>query len=230
MREAELSTGERIGGDLFVSTIPTEVYLRLLPGDRTPRARADPLLRADLGGLRHPSAGGPARLLDQPGLARPDRLRHLSAELAEPDHRTAGRQLRQLRHPPARSRPAAVPRARRASCWRGTATISGRSSASSSSRSGPMSPGCRCIRRCSVAASGTRRSGAPRGRTCTSPGTTGPFRRSSRPAPRSARASTPAPRCSATSGARTDLPAQASELPARRDASCLNRSRVRRRR
>ena len=36
VREAELSTGERVGGDLFVSTIPTEVYLGLLPGDRTP--------------------------------------------------------------------------------------------------------------------------------------------------------------------------------------------------
>jgi len=35
-REAELGTGERIGGDLFVSTVPTEVYLRLVPGDRTP--------------------------------------------------------------------------------------------------------------------------------------------------------------------------------------------------
>jgi protoporphyrinogen oxidase len=36
VREAELSTGERIGGDLFVSSVPTEVYLRLLAGDRTP--------------------------------------------------------------------------------------------------------------------------------------------------------------------------------------------------
>lgn len=36
VREAELATGERISGDLFVSTIPTEVYLRLLDGDRTP--------------------------------------------------------------------------------------------------------------------------------------------------------------------------------------------------
>ena len=36
VREAELGTGERIGGDLFVSTVPTEVYLRLVPGDRTP--------------------------------------------------------------------------------------------------------------------------------------------------------------------------------------------------
>jgi protoporphyrinogen oxidase len=36
VREAELVTGERIGGDLFVSSIPTEVYLRLLAGDRTP--------------------------------------------------------------------------------------------------------------------------------------------------------------------------------------------------
>jgi protoporphyrinogen oxidase len=36
VREAELSTGERVSGDLFVSTIPTEVYLGLLPGDRTP--------------------------------------------------------------------------------------------------------------------------------------------------------------------------------------------------
>jgi protoporphyrinogen oxidase len=36
VREAELGTGERIGGDFFVSTVPTEVYLRLVPGDRTP--------------------------------------------------------------------------------------------------------------------------------------------------------------------------------------------------
>jgi protoporphyrinogen oxidase len=35
VREVELSTSERIGGDRFVSTIPTEVYLRLL-GDHTP--------------------------------------------------------------------------------------------------------------------------------------------------------------------------------------------------
>jgi len=36
VREAELAGGERIGGDLFVSTLPTEVYHRLLPGDMTP--------------------------------------------------------------------------------------------------------------------------------------------------------------------------------------------------
>ncbi|HEX3236583.1 MAG TPA: FAD-dependent oxidoreductase [Gemmatimonadales bacterium] len=36
IREAELAGGERLGGDLFVSSIPTEVYLRLLPGDATP--------------------------------------------------------------------------------------------------------------------------------------------------------------------------------------------------
>lgn len=36
VREAELGTGERLGGDLFVSTLPTEIYLRLLSGDRTP--------------------------------------------------------------------------------------------------------------------------------------------------------------------------------------------------
>ncbi|HET6576784.1 MAG TPA: FAD-dependent oxidoreductase [Gemmatimonadales bacterium] len=35
VRGAELSTGERIGGDIFVSTIPTEIYQRLLPDDRT---------------------------------------------------------------------------------------------------------------------------------------------------------------------------------------------------
>lgn len=35
IREAELSTGERIGADVFVSTVPTEVYLRLVGGDRT---------------------------------------------------------------------------------------------------------------------------------------------------------------------------------------------------
>ncbi len=36
VREAELSTGERVAADLFVSTVPTEVYLRLAGGDRTP--------------------------------------------------------------------------------------------------------------------------------------------------------------------------------------------------
>jgi protoporphyrinogen oxidase len=36
VREAELAGGERVGGDLFVSSIPTEVYLRMLPGDVTP--------------------------------------------------------------------------------------------------------------------------------------------------------------------------------------------------
>jgi protoporphyrinogen oxidase len=36
VREAELSTGERVVGDHFISTVPTEVYLRLLGGDRTP--------------------------------------------------------------------------------------------------------------------------------------------------------------------------------------------------
>jgi protoporphyrinogen oxidase len=35
VRGAELSTGERIGGDIFVSTIPTEIYHRLLPDDHT---------------------------------------------------------------------------------------------------------------------------------------------------------------------------------------------------
>jgi protoporphyrinogen oxidase len=33
--EAELTTGERIRGDLFVSTVPTEVYRRLVPHDQT---------------------------------------------------------------------------------------------------------------------------------------------------------------------------------------------------
>jgi protoporphyrinogen oxidase len=33
--EAELDTGERIPGDSFVSTVPTEVYTRLVGGDRT---------------------------------------------------------------------------------------------------------------------------------------------------------------------------------------------------
>ena len=34
--EAETSGGERIGADLWVSTLPTEVYLGLVPGDATP--------------------------------------------------------------------------------------------------------------------------------------------------------------------------------------------------
>jgi protoporphyrinogen oxidase len=33
--EAELEGGDRIGGDVFVSTVPVETYLRLVPGDRT---------------------------------------------------------------------------------------------------------------------------------------------------------------------------------------------------
>lgn len=36
VQEVELSTGERIGADLFVSTMPTEVYLQLLADDHTP--------------------------------------------------------------------------------------------------------------------------------------------------------------------------------------------------
>jgi len=36
VKEVELAGGERIAGDLFISSIPTEVYLRLLPNDCTP--------------------------------------------------------------------------------------------------------------------------------------------------------------------------------------------------
>jgi protoporphyrinogen oxidase len=36
VKEVELVGGERLAGDLFISSIPTEVYLRLLPGDCTP--------------------------------------------------------------------------------------------------------------------------------------------------------------------------------------------------
>ena len=36
VRFAELADGERLGGDVFVSTIPTEVYCRLVPADHTP--------------------------------------------------------------------------------------------------------------------------------------------------------------------------------------------------
>jgi protoporphyrinogen oxidase len=35
IREAELATGERIAGDLYVSTIPTEVYRKLITADET---------------------------------------------------------------------------------------------------------------------------------------------------------------------------------------------------
>jgi len=34
--EIELASGERLSADVFVSTIPSEVYLTLLPGDETP--------------------------------------------------------------------------------------------------------------------------------------------------------------------------------------------------
>jgi protoporphyrinogen oxidase len=36
IHEVELTSGERVRGDLFVSSIPTESYLRLLPHDDTP--------------------------------------------------------------------------------------------------------------------------------------------------------------------------------------------------
>jgi protoporphyrinogen oxidase len=38
--EAELESGERIGSDLFVSTIPTEVYLKLVPSEATPQLKS----------------------------------------------------------------------------------------------------------------------------------------------------------------------------------------------
>ena len=135
-------------GDLFVSTIPTEVYLRLLAGDRTPeleRIRYSALISV-ICATRQP--GRSARLLDQPGLARSDRLRHLSAELAQSHDRTAGGQLRQLRHPPSRARPAAVPRDGR----RAAGPLPGRLPAGIRLRrwspSGPTWPGCRCTRPC----------------------------------------------------------------------------------
>ena len=36
IRAAELDNGERVAGDVFVSTVPTEVYRTLVPGDDTP--------------------------------------------------------------------------------------------------------------------------------------------------------------------------------------------------
>jgi protoporphyrinogen oxidase len=35
--DAELESGERLGSDLFVSTVPTEVYLKLVPSETTPQ-------------------------------------------------------------------------------------------------------------------------------------------------------------------------------------------------
>lgn len=37
VQAVELATGERIGADIFISTVPTEIYLRLLPTDCTPQ-------------------------------------------------------------------------------------------------------------------------------------------------------------------------------------------------
>ena len=37
VRAAELEDGERVEGDVFVSALPTEVYMRMLPDDATPR-------------------------------------------------------------------------------------------------------------------------------------------------------------------------------------------------
>ena len=73
--EAELDGGERIAADRFVSTVPTEVYLRLVPDDGTPeldRIRYSALLSVVCATRQDGTAG---RLLDQPGLAGPDRGR-----------------------------------------------------------------------------------------------------------------------------------------------------------
>lgn len=39
LRQAELASGERVPGDIFVSGIPTEVYGRMVPHDETPHLR-----------------------------------------------------------------------------------------------------------------------------------------------------------------------------------------------
>jgi protoporphyrinogen oxidase len=36
VQEVELDGGERLSGEIFISTVPTEAYARLVPGDRTP--------------------------------------------------------------------------------------------------------------------------------------------------------------------------------------------------
>jgi protoporphyrinogen oxidase len=40
IEEVETATGERIGADLFVSTIPTEIYTQLVPQDASPHLRS----------------------------------------------------------------------------------------------------------------------------------------------------------------------------------------------
>ena len=170
VREAELSTGERIGGDVFVSTIPTELYLRLLPGDRTPeieRIRYSALISVvcathqpvdpraywiNLASLDRTACGIFLLSSLNPSIGRPGdscvnfvtHLRGRDRPLFHATGRGAGGALPGRLPGGVRLRPRAV--------------------------LDPGVAGCRCTRRCSGAASGTRRSGAPRGRTCTSAG------------------------------------------------------------
>ena len=76
----------------FVSTVPTEVYLRLVPEDGHAGAGRDPVLRPALGGLRHPAGGPTGRLLEQPGIAGPDRRRASSCS-ARSTPRSGGRAI-----------------------------------------------------------------------------------------------------------------------------------------
>ncbi len=190
--EAELDGGERIAADRFVSTVPTEVYLRLVPEDANSRAGSDTVLRLALGNLRHPAGGTAGRLLEQPGIAGPDRGRHLPAQLAQSHDRAARRYLRQLRDPPAGARPAAVPGVRRAAHGALPARLPRGVWLRRWSHSGSTWPGSRCIRPSSAGASGTRRSEATPGRTSISRGTIAPSPRSFRPGRHCAPGSRPA--------------------------------------
>lgn len=40
IHEAELATGERVGGDLFITSLPPEVYVRIAPREETPHLRS----------------------------------------------------------------------------------------------------------------------------------------------------------------------------------------------
>ena len=144
----------------FVSTVPTEVYLRLVPGDDDPELDRHPVFRAHLGDLRDATAGPAGAYWTNLASLGPHGGRDLSAQRAQP---TIGRPgdtcVNFVTHLRGRDRPLfhepdeQLSARYRDGLPRGVRLRAG-------ARSGPTSRGCRCIRRSSTRLSATRRCAA----------------------------------------------------------------------
>ena len=196
----ELDDGARLTADLVVSTVPAEVYQRLLG-----------VARPDLEAIRYTavvSAMFATRQRITPefywmNLASPrlPGVRHLHAERAQSHNRGAGGHLSQY-HEPSAEPPRCLLRAER----RGDpGCVSRRFPAGLRFRSravlGAGSTVCRCTRPCSGPATATRPSETRPAATCIWPATTGRFRQSRRPVQRCGPGSRRAPRCWPTTAA-----------------------------